>query len=144
MLFNSSKLSKGDKGLLKRKILPTLSYFLKERGELVQKTLEGVIYDALKNHLFVDNDKASSSKVKDINGEDRTKNTISYKDICDKVKDLVDGENDPLHEQTFYSPDYGNVTHNEILESMYLILLQISALCFSGSLYLQWCSIDSK
>jgi hypothetical protein len=62
----------------------------------VQKTLEGVIYDALKNHLFVDNDKSASLKVKDINGEDRTKYTISYKDICDKVKDLVDGENDPL------------------------------------------------
>ena len=52
----------------------------------------------------------------DMNGNPRTMYIISYEDICNKVKELTDGENNSYHKQTFVTPDYESVTHNQILD----------------------------
>ena len=120
-LFSSDKLYSKDKEqdlnnrkmVLEDKILPTLSRYLRERGELTKKTLEAVVYGALIN-LFAEMDKTEVTY--DMNGNPRTMYIISYEDICNKVKELTDGEDDSYHKQTFVTPDYESVTHNQILD----------------------------
>jgi hypothetical protein len=118
-LFSSDKLYSKDKEqdvenkdlVLNKKIIPALSKFLQERGELTKKTLESVIYDALME-LFDEKDKTEGTL--DAAGEPRTKYLISYDDITEKVRVLTDG--DIVSKQAFATTDYDIVTHNQILE----------------------------
>jgi hypothetical protein len=112
-LFSSDKLvSKDeDKRVLHKKVLPALSKFLREKGEISEKTIEGIIYQTLQE-LFEIN---PAENTLDFNNETRTKYTLTYDDICNKVRELIEGEPDPYHAQTINSLDYGQITHNEIL-----------------------------
>jgi hypothetical protein len=118
-LFNSDKLYSKDKEqdlinrklVLDDKILPALSKFLRERGELTQKTLEGVIYAALIN-LFAKMDETEATL--DTDSDSRIRYIIPYENIIEEVKKLTDGEDES--KQTFLSSDYGPITHNQILE----------------------------
>jgi hypothetical protein len=120
-LFNSDKLYSKDKEqdvnnkrvVLHDKILPALSNSLRDRGELTNKTLEGVVYGALINLFAI---MVEAKTVLDGNGKSRTKYLIPYEDICSKVKELTYGEDDPYHRQTFVSSDFGSITHNQILD----------------------------
>jgi hypothetical protein len=121
-LFSSEKLYSRDKEqdvnnrklVLHDKILPALSRFLRDRGELTKKTLDGVVYGALIN-LFATKMNEIEDTL-DTDGNPRTKYVIPYEDICNKVKELTDGEDDPYHKQTFVSSDFGSITHNQILD----------------------------
>jgi hypothetical protein len=120
-LFSSDKLySKGKEQdtknkqlVLHEKILPALSRFLRDRGELTKKTLEGVVYDAIVT-LLQTMDKTEGTF--DINGNPKTTYLIPYEEIIAKVKELTDGEDDSYHAQTFVSSDYDKITHNQILD----------------------------
>ncbi len=61
--------------LLEKTILPTLSEFLRRKGQLAEKTLEGVINEGLKNIM----DQHSTEDFK-----------VAYEDIYDAVKDSTD------------------------------------------------------
>lgn len=113
-LFNSDKLASKEEGkrVLHKKILPALSKFLKEKGELSEKTIEGVVYEAL---LEIFHSIAAENTL-DVNNETRTRYTITYEEICNNVRELVDGTPDSFHDQSFNSADYGQTTHNEILD----------------------------
>jgi hypothetical protein len=109
-LFSSEKLvSKDeDKRVLHKKVLPTLSKYLREKGEISEKTIEGIVYQGLQE-LFETN---TAENTLDVNNETRTKHTLTYDDICEKVRELIEGEPDPYHAQTINSLDYGQITHN--------------------------------
>jgi|GEM_PF-960615 len=114
-LFNSGKLasSETDKPAL-NEVLKTLSRFLQKKGEMTKKTLEGIVHEALEKEIFP----AKTAKtVIDVNGKNITTYTISNEDICNKVRDLVDGvlSTNP-NEYAFYSTDYGKITHKRILK----------------------------
>ena len=100
-----------DKRVLHKKVLPALSKFLREKGEISEKTIEGIVYQGLQE-LF-ENDTAENTL--DVNNETRTKYTLTYEGICEKVRELIEGEPDTYHPQTINSLDYGQITHNEIL-----------------------------
>jgi hypothetical protein len=100
-----------DKRVLHKKVLPALSKFLREKGEISEKTIEGIVYQGLQE-LFESN---TAENTLDVNNETRTKYTLTYEDICEKVRELIEGEPDPYHPQTINSLDYGQTTHNEIL-----------------------------
>jgi hypothetical protein len=51
----------------------------------------------------------------DVNNESRIKYTLTYDDICKKVRELIEGQPDPYRPQTINSLDYGQMTHHEIL-----------------------------
>jgi hypothetical protein len=114
-LFSSDKLisKEENKRVLHKKVLPALSKFLREKGEISEKTIEGIVYQALQE-LFKTN-KASAENTLDVSNEMRTKYTLTYDEICEKVRELIDGEPDPYHSQTINSLDYQQITHNEIL-----------------------------
>jgi hypothetical protein len=115
-LFSSDKLvsKEEDKRVLHKKVLPALSKFLKEKGEISEKTIEGIVYQALQE-LF-DSSATAAENTLDVNNEMRTKYTLTYDDICEKVRELIDGEPDLYHPQTINSLEYDQVTHNEILK----------------------------
>jgi len=112
-LFRSEKLVSKDeeKRVLHKKVLPALSKFLREKGEISEKTIEGVIYQGLQELFETD----PAENTLDVNNETKTKYTLTYEDICEKVRELIEGEPDPYHAQTINSLDYGQITHNEIL-----------------------------
>jgi hypothetical protein len=124
-LFSSDRLYSKDKEqdlnnrelVLKKKVLPTLSKFLRDRGELTKKTLEAVVYGALINLIAEIDVKEPTLGIEgDDNQNQRTQYVISYETICNKVKELTEGEEDSYHKQTFITSDYGSVTHNQILD----------------------------
>lgn len=104
--------------LLMKEILPTLTHFLKKKGQLTEKTLQSVVCDALK-HLtdYEPKDKLIHRTVMEvITGRTREIMQIAYDIIYDEVKKLTDAT-DPFNpdEQAFYSADYGKITHRQIL-----------------------------
>jgi hypothetical protein len=87
--------------LLEGTILPTLSEFLRRKGQLAEKTIEGVIYQALKNIM-------NQIKAEVFN--------ITYEDIYDEVKDMTDAtDSTTLNEHAIYSVEYGKITHKRII-----------------------------
>jgi hypothetical protein len=115
-LFSSDKLvsKEEDKRVLHTKVLPALSKFLKEKGEISGKTIEGIVYQALQE-LFESNITAAENTL-DVNNDMRTKYTLTYDDICMKVTELISGDPDLYHPQTINSLEYDQVTHNELLK----------------------------
>ncbi len=107
--------------LLTKEILPTLTRFLKMKGQLTQKTLQSVIWDAVKSlNSTGGNEKLiiHSNSVPDVSsGKTRNLIQIGYPLIYDKVKELTDGKDSTIpNEQAFYSVDYGKITHRQILK----------------------------
>lgn len=93
--------------LFESKILPTLSEFLRRKGQLSEKTLEGVIYQALKDLM---------SKVIDIPGAKKQFFKVTYDRIYDKVKELTDAtDSTNPNEHAIYSVEYGRITHRQII-----------------------------
>jgi hypothetical protein len=64
----------------------------------------------------MDEYQAELSQEQDIHGNTRSTYIIPYEDICEQVKALTDGEDDSYRKQTFTTPDYGDITHNHILD----------------------------
>jgi hypothetical protein len=118
-LFSSKKLSSLsiDQGcsLLKKEILPALSEFLRQKGELTRKTIDGIVYDAIID--LMSRVEAQEEVVDIVTGRKRILYKISNADICNRVKELVDGT-DPQNpnEQAFYSVEYGKITYKHILK----------------------------
>ena len=83
-LFNSD-MSPDKKAL--EEILPALSYFLRKKGELTKKTIEGVVYESLITLFEV----TESETIVDLDGKNKIVYTFSHKEICDKVIELADG-----------------------------------------------------
>jgi hypothetical protein len=97
--------------------LPTLSACLRHKGEITSKTLEAIVYQALKNLLHIANKKAILDAVIN-NGSsinDASLKVIPNQQIYDEVYKLADGS--PTDKQyAFYSVDYGEVTEKKILK----------------------------
>ena len=110
-LFSSNKLASSDKTACKE-VLDALSKVLQRKGELAKKTLEGVIHETLTKDLFPD---TAPEPVVDVNGDNRTKYTLTYEEISNKVRETLEGESTG-GEQSFYCTDYDVVTHNKILK----------------------------
>lgn len=82
-LFYSDKLASPDRKA-RKEVLDALSKVLQRKGELAKKALEGVIYGALTKELF---STAAPEPILDINGDNRTKYTLTYEEICNKIRD---------------------------------------------------------
>ena len=127
-LFASKKLgssyalssTKDDKqnSLLIKEILPTLSIFLKRKGQLAEKTIQNVVYEALSRLV---NQAPEERLIHRIDTDISTTKTtevleVAYDLIYDEVRELTEGR-DPINsnEQAFYSVEYGKITHRQIL-----------------------------
>jgi hypothetical protein len=87
--------------LLEKTILPTLSEFLRRKGQLAEKTIEGVLYQALNNLMQ-----------KEVTDDFK----IIYDDIYDEVKRLTDATDSIMpNEHAIYSVEYGKLTHKRII-----------------------------
>lgn len=107
--------------LLIKEILPTLTKFLKKKGQLTKKTLQSVVWDALKSLNSTGRNETliiHSNSVPEVNtGKIRNLIEIAYELIYNKVKELTDGKDSTTpNEQAFYSADYGKITHRQILK----------------------------
>jgi hypothetical protein len=107
-LFNSNKLSSKDKAVLNNDVLPVLSACLRHRGELANKTLEAVIYLALKEMLPNANQKATL--------DTDAHKLLSNQQIYDEVYKLADGSPIADKKYAFYSVEYGEVSEKKILK----------------------------
>jgi hypothetical protein len=99
------------KTLLESKILPTLSEFLRRKGQLAEKTLEGVIYQALKliNSEAVEIVPSSDSE--------RQPFKVTYDRIYYEIKNLTDAtDSTNPNEHAIYSVEYGKITHRQIID----------------------------
>ena len=92
-----------DKRTLHTEILPTLSKFLREKGQLTNKTIESVIYDALRELM---NQKGGPEIITTVDGISKPYYTFSYDDIYEQVKNDMQGE-DVAGQQAFYSLEHG-------------------------------------
>ncbi|MGH9982639.1 MAG: hypothetical protein ACRD8W_01635 [Nitrososphaeraceae archaeon] len=105
--------------LLMKEILPTLTEFLKKKGQLTEKTLQSVIWDAFKLLVSSEpNEKLIHKTVREITtGKIRSLIEIGYDLIYDKVRVITEGKDSiNLNEQAFYSADCGKITHRQILK----------------------------
>ncbi len=95
------------------KILPALSKFLRKKGELAQKTIDGVAFEAL-NELFLETEPELTT---DPDWQNKIRYKISHKDIVNKIRQLAEGIDSTIpNEQAFYSTDYGKVTYKHVLK----------------------------
>lgn len=128
-LFASKELGSGyrmtsrngrNESLLIMEILPTLTTFLKKKGQLTEKTLQSVVCDALKSLESAEQNERliHHESIPEVNtGKIRNLIEIAYELIYDKVKELTDSKDSTTpNEQAFYSPDYGKITHRQILK----------------------------
>jgi hypothetical protein len=113
-LFNSDKLVSKDKSALKE-ILPVLSSYLKDKGELSAKTLEAIVYTSLLA-IFANCEKKTAFIVDDSNSNtvEEISLLVPYGDIYKNVREMVHGT-ESSEEQAFYSVDHGKITHRKIL-----------------------------
>jgi hypothetical protein len=116
-LFASEKLGstyhaipkdKRNETLLEKEILPTLSEFLRRKGQLAEKTIEGVIYEALKRLM---------SYVIDVPGAEKQLFKVAYDRLYDDITELTDAtpSTDP-NEHAIYSVEYGKISHRRIID----------------------------
>ena len=87
--------------LLEKTILPTLSEFLRRKGQLAEKTIEGVIYQGLKNIM----DQIPTEVF-----------NVTFEDIYNEIRDLTDATDSTMpNEHAIYSVEYGKITHRTII-----------------------------
>jgi hypothetical protein len=120
-LFNSDKLASPDKTILNKEVLPVLSACLRRRGEIANKTLEAIVYQALKNLLPTASKKALLDTVidTDIDNNNRINDApkvLSNQQIYDEVYKLADGSPIADKQYAFYSVEYGEVSEKKILK----------------------------
>jgi hypothetical protein len=97
--------------LLEMRILPTLSEFLRKKGQLAEKTLEGVIYQALKCIM------SESVEIVPRSDSEKQPFKVAYDRIYDKVKELTDAtDSTSPNEHAIYSVEYGKITHRQIID----------------------------
>jgi hypothetical protein len=107
--------------ILTKEVLLTLTEFLKKKGQLTQKTLQSVIWDALKSLESTGQNERLITHFQDVpevnTGKTRNLVQIGYSLIYDRVKEFTDGKDSTIpNEQAFYSADYGKITHRQILK----------------------------
>lgn len=112
-LFSAATMTK-DKSAL-QEVLPVLSSFLRQKGELAGRTIEAVIYKVITE--MIDDPQAAPECREEIRLDGNTHHCyeISTTDIYEKVKDVVGGESIPNKTQTFYSPEFDKVSNHAIL-----------------------------
>jgi hypothetical protein len=121
-LFNSDKLASKDKAVLNNQVLPVLSACLRRRGEIANKTIEAIVYQALNKLLPTANKKAILDAVMDNNNnnsssiDDTSPKVLSNQQIYDEVYKLADGSPILDKQYAFYSVEYGEVTEKKILK----------------------------
>lgn len=99
--------------LLEKEILPTLSLFLRQKGQLAKKTIESAVYDALRELMS----KVDLKVIVDLTGKQTQLFTLSYESIYTKVKELTGSiQSTNPNEQAIYSDEYGKITHRQILK----------------------------
>lgn len=119
-LFNSDKLASPDKAVLNRDVLPVLSACLRRRGEIANKTLEAIVYQALNELLPAADKKALLDTVIDANSNNNNTNhalkVLSNQQIYEHVYSLADGSPIADKQYAFYSVEYGEVSEKKILK----------------------------
>jgi hypothetical protein len=113
-LFDSEMASKEKKAL--PEVLAALSKFLRKKGELQKKTLEGVVYEAL-NQLFKEETRTTEPRIiSDLDGQTKTFYTIAHERIIHSITFAANGEASTIpNEKAFYSTEYEKVTHKHVL-----------------------------
>jgi hypothetical protein len=109
--WSASTKEERKKTLLESKVLPTLSEFLRRKGQLAEKTLEGVIYQALK--LII------SEVVEIVPSSDSEKQPfkVTYDRIYNEIKNLTEAtDSTNPNEHAIYSVEYGKITHRQIID----------------------------
>jgi hypothetical protein len=121
-LFNSDRLASKDKTVLNKEVLPVLSACLRRRGEIANKTLEAIVYQALNNLLPTASKKAVLDSAIDGNNNnnnnniDYTPKVLSNQQIYEAVRALTDGSPIADKQYAFYSVEYGEVSERKILK----------------------------
>ena len=99
--------------LVEKEIIPTLSTFLRQKGQLAKKTIESVVYEALKELMLTNKPKI----IVDVTGKQIQLFTLSYEAVYATIRELTDGiPSTKPNEQAFYSDEYGKVTHRQVLK----------------------------
>ena len=114
-LFNSDKLASPDKTILNKEVLSVLSECLRRRGEIANKVLEAIVYQALSELLPTANKKAVLDAAIDPTIEHAPK-VLSNQQIYEEVRALADGSPTADKDYSFYWVEYGEVSERKILK----------------------------
>ena len=129
-LFSTPILITKDKGKQAlNEILPVLSSFLRQKGEVNGRTLEAVIYSVLLE-LFDDHEIKKNGYLESrVDGSIHTCYNIKNTRLCEAVREAVGGESilmaNQQSTQAFSCPEFGKVTHKTILKHCRDTLLAI-------------------
>ena len=107
---------------IRDKVMSCLSHFLRKKGELDKKTIEGILYtilDDISNEMDADNSSESirnettKDGYTDLDGNKNLCYVISYDEICNRFIEEVDGAT--LSARTFECADFGKLTHDRLI-----------------------------
>jgi hypothetical protein len=109
-----------DKHKIRNKVMGALGHFLRKKGELDKKTIEGVLHkilDDIINEMDADNERirhyTSREERTDLQGNEQTYHIITYEEICNRFMEEVEGES--ISKRTFECADFGKVTHDHLI-----------------------------
>ena len=111
------------KYMIRDKIMKTLGYYLRKKGELDKKSLEGVLYrvtDEIFGRMDANPDdeklleNTKKEDLSDYEGTVKTFHTISYEEICNRFMEEVDGK--PVSNRTFECADFGKISHDKLID----------------------------
>jgi hypothetical protein len=118
--LNNKSNSDPNKHKIRDKVMSCLGHFLRKKGELDKKTIEGTLYailDDIFNEMDADNDKILEDTKKeeylDLDGIQKMRYVISYDEICNRFMREVDGVS--LSARTFECADFEKVTHDRLI-----------------------------
>jgi hypothetical protein len=88
-------------------LLPVLSQFIKEKNETKANSFESKLYEAVKNLI-----KEEKGQQKEEDAYD-----FSHEDLCTECRNVMDGNDIAGKPQSFYTVDFGAVSHKKITET---------------------------
>jgi hypothetical protein len=88
-------------------LLPVLSQFLKEKNEAKESSFESKLFEAVKK------------LIKNVGEAEQNKSTyeFSHEDLCAECRNVMDGNDIANKPQSFYTVDFGAVSHKKITET---------------------------
>lgn len=105
---------------IRDKVMKTLGYFLRRKGELDKKTVEATLYrilDDIFNEMDADNktikDQTKKEIYRDLEGKENTSYVVSYEEICTRFMREVEGVT--ISARTFECADFDRVTHDRLI-----------------------------